>query len=92
MDELGYIDIESIKNLVDENTEIVSIAYVHNELGIIQDVKHEKLLRKRIRNVFFIFDSTGFWESRYCSKSQIDILTLSGRKSINSKEDWKQSM
>lgn len=58
MDKFGYIDIESVKSLVDENMEIVSIAYVHNELGVIQDVESiGKVIKEKNKKCIFHVDS-----------------------------------
>ena len=83
LDELGYIDIESVKNLVDENTEIVSIAYVHNELGIIQDVESigKAIKEKNKKCIFHVDSAQAFGKVNIdVKKSKIDILTLSGHK------------
>ena len=83
LDEFGYIDIESVKNLVDENTEIVSIAYVHNELGIIQDVESigKAIKEKNKKCIFHVDSAQAFGKVNIdVKKSKIDILTLSGHK------------
>lgn len=83
LDEFGYIDIESVKNLVDENTEIVSIAYVHNELGIIQDVESigKAIKEKNKKCIFHVDSAQAFGKVKIdVKKSKIDILTLSGHK------------
>ena len=83
LDDRGYIDIQSVKNLVDENTEIVSIAYVHNELGVIQDVEGiGKAIKKKNKKCIFHVDSAQAFGKVNIDvrKSKIDILTLSGHK------------
>lgn len=83
LDEFGYIDIESVKNLVDENTEIVSIAYVHNELGVIQDVESigKAIKEKNKKCIFHVDSAQAFGKVNIdVKKSKIDILTLSGHK------------
>lgn len=37
-DNLGMVDLEQLKNLVDDNTVLVSIMHVNNELGIVQNL------------------------------------------------------
>lgn len=83
LDEFGYIDIESVKKLVDENTEIVSIAYVHNELGIIQDVESigKAIKEKNKKCIFHVDAAQAFGKVNIdVKKSKIDVLTLSGHK------------
>lgn len=82
-DDRGYIDIQSVKNLVDENTEIVSIAYVHNELGVIQDVEGigKAIKEKNKKCIFHVDSAQAFGKVNIdVRKSKIDILTLSGHK------------
>lgn len=79
----GYIDIESVKNNIDKDTEIVSIAYVHSELGIIQDIESIGKLIKQINRdcVFHVDCAQAFGKIDInVKKSNIDILTLSGHK------------
>ncbi len=83
LDDRGYIDIQSVKNLVDENTEIVSIAYVHNELGVIQDVEGigKAIKEKNKKCIFHVNSAQAFGKVNIdVRKSKIDILTLSGHK------------
>lgn len=83
LDDRGYIDIQSVKNLVDENTEIVSIAYVHNELGVIQDVEGigKAIKEKNNKCIFHVDSAQAFGKVNIdVRKSKIDILTLSGHK------------
>lgn len=83
LDDRGYIDIQSVKNLVDENTEIVSIAYVHNELGVIQDVEGigKAIKEKNKKCIFHVDSAQAFGKVNIdVRKSKIDILTLSGHK------------
>lgn len=37
-DNMGRVDVEQLKNLIDENTRLVSIMHVNNELGIVQNL------------------------------------------------------
>lgn len=83
LDDRGYIDIQSVENLVDENTEIVSIAYVHNELGVIQDVEGigKAIKEKNKKCIFHVDSAQAFGKVNIdVRKSKIDILTLSGHK------------
>lgn len=83
LDDRGYIDIQSVKNLVDESTEIVSIAYVHNELGVIQDVEGigKAIKEKNKKCIFHVDSAQAFGKVNIdVRKSKIDILTLSGHK------------
>ncbi len=39
-DEFGFIDPNKVKNAIKENTILISIMYVNNEIGTIQDIKN----------------------------------------------------
>ncbi|MDD3693805.1 MAG: cysteine desulfurase family protein [Candidatus Pacebacteria bacterium] len=48
VDSLGRADLKALKNLLKENTALVSIGYVNNETGVVQDLKAiSKILRKQ---------------------------------------------
>lgn len=38
VDKHGYIDLSSLKNAIKENTVLVSVMHVNNEIGVIQDI------------------------------------------------------
>lgn len=83
VDEFLKIDLSSLENLVDLNTEIVSISAVHNEFGTIEDITKIGTLIKSInKNCIFHVDAA----QAFCKipidvkKSKIDILTFSGHK------------
>ncbi len=46
VDEFGNIDMEQLKNALDEDTILVSIIHVNNEIGTIQDVEEVKEIMK----------------------------------------------
>lgn len=77
------IDFNSLENLVDENTELVSISLVQNEFGTIQDVlKIGNLIKEKNKACIFHVDaSQGFLKVPIDVKNaKIDILTFSGHK------------
>lgn len=42
VDELGYINLEELKNTIREDTILVSIIHVNNEIGVVQNIKEIK--------------------------------------------------
>lgn len=38
-DSMGRVDLDNLKDIVDENTLLVSVMHVNNEIGIVQDLK-----------------------------------------------------
>lgn len=81
--EFGDIDLENLESLIDENTEIVSISFVNNELGTIQDVyKIGNLVKSKNKNCIFHVDGAQAFGKLNIDvkKCKIDVLTLSGHK------------
>lgn len=42
VDELGYINLEELKNTIREDTILVSVIHVNNEIGVVQNIKEIK--------------------------------------------------
>ena len=83
VDEFGFVDLDNLIELIDENTQIVSLTYVHNELGTIQDVhKIGNLIKSKNKNCIFHVDAVQAFGKLYIDvrKCKIDILTVSGHK------------
>ncbi len=67
-DGMGRINIESLKELVDENTALVSIMHVNNEVGIVQDLnKIAKIVK----------------EKNKCTKIHVDAVQSYGKVKID---------
>lgn len=48
IDNMGRVDVEDLNNLVDENTALVSIMHVNNEVGIVQNLSSiTKLIKEK---------------------------------------------
>ncbi|MCF8018344.1 MAG: cysteine desulfurase [Vallitaleaceae bacterium] len=82
-DSMGYIQIETLEQLIRQDTLMVSIMYVNNEIGTIQDMA---TIGKRIKEInpktLFHVDAIQAF-GKYIltpTKDHIDLLTLSGHK------------
>ncbi|MDF1617047.1 cysteine desulfurase family protein [Petrocella sp. FN5] len=82
-DGMGYVQIEALEELVRQDTLMVSIMYVNNEIGTIQDMGLiGKLIKSINPNTFFHVDAIQAF-GKYVlrpKKDQIDLLTISGHK------------
>lgn len=79
----GIIDLEELSNAVRNDTILVSIIYVNNEIGAIQPVKEIGELIKKINpNTIFHVDAIqAYGKIRiYPKRMQIDLLSVSGHK------------
>lgn len=79
----GIIDIEQLKNSIRQDTILVSIMYVNNEIGSVQNIE---LIGKTIKEInykiLFHVDAVQAFGKYNMSvtKSKIDILSISGHK------------
>lgn len=83
VDKKGYVDQDNLEAEVDENTIIVSIIGINNEIGVIQDLENlGKIIKKNNRKCFFHVDYVqGFMKKPIDVKqAQIDGVTLSAHK------------
>ncbi len=90
-DEYGLIHAENIKKEIKENTILISIMYVNNEIGTIQEIKNiskkikewKKENNKLVTNYpYFHTDSAqaGNYLSLYIDMLGVDLLSLNGSK------------
>ncbi|MDQ1281821.1 MAG: Cysteine desulfurase [Patescibacteria group bacterium] len=90
-DENGIIDAEKVEKEIKENTVLISIMYVNNEIGTIQDIK---AISKKIKDwkktnkreifsyPYFHTDASqaGNYLSLYIDRLGVDLLSLNGSK------------
>lgn len=82
-DENGYVDLEDLKNSLDESTKLVSIIYVNNETGCIQNIKEiSKIIKAYNKEIFFHIDATQALAKENCNVNDlgVDGLSFSGHK------------
>ncbi len=83
VNEYGTVDPDSLKQLVNDNTELISIAHVNNETGGINDIKQLVKTAKSINNKV-IFHSDGVQAfgkiDVNVKESDVDAYTLAGHK------------
>ncbi len=83
VDRMGHIDIEALKNLIRDDTVLVSCMYVNNEVGSVNPVSEiGKAVKEKNKNTIFHVDAIqAFGKFRIIPKNEgIDILTVSGHK------------
>ena len=83
VDENGLISLEDLKNAIREDTILVSIMYVNNEIGSVQPIKEAgKLIKECNPNTLFHVDAIqGYGKFRiYPKQDNIDLLAVSGHK------------
>lgn len=91
VDESGFISPATVKNNIKDNTILISIMYVNNEIGVIQDIKaiSKKIKEwKKENNIsisqypYFHTDAAqaGNYLSLYVDMLGVDLLSLNGSK------------
>jgi Cysteine sulfinate desulfinase/cysteine desulfurase and related enzymes len=83
VDETGKLIKEKLYELIKDNTLMVSIMYVNNEIGSVQDIEElASELKKRKKDLIFHVDAVqAFGKYRiYPKRTGIDLLSFSGHK------------
>ena len=83
VDNEGHINIDELKNEIDDNTILVSIMYVNNEIGSVQRISDIGKIIKSINNkcAFHVDFVQGFAKYKIdVKKSNIDFLSISSHK------------
>lgn len=83
VDNMGYVDILALENLIRKDTILVSIIFANNETGTVQDMeKIGKVIKQKNPDTIFHTDAVqAFGKCNInVKKMNIDILTASGHK------------
>ena len=81
VDSNGIVDIESLKEQIDDNTILVSIMAVNNETGAIQPIDEISSIIDHNKCALFVDAVQGYGKMRInVKKSGIDMLAVSGHK------------
>lgn len=83
VDNRGYIDMQQLQNSIREDTVLVSIMFVNNEIGTIQNVEMiGKIIKSRNPNTYFHVDAVQAYGKLLINvkKFRIDMLSMSGHK------------
>lgn len=76
----GLIDLEHLKQLISDNTILVSISYVDSELGIKQNIKDIGKIIRNYPKCYFHVDATQAIGKIKVDFNDIDFLSMSGHK------------
>lgn len=77
VDSNGYINIDQIKEAVDDETILISIMHVNNESGAIQPIEE---IGKLKRNAIFHTDAVQSFGKLEIPCKNVDIISVSGHK------------
>lgn len=82
-DEFGFIDIDKLESLIDEDTKLISIIYVQNEIGTIQNIKKiSEVIKNKNMDIFFHIDATQAFGKINCNVKNlgVDAISFSSHK------------
>lgn len=81
VDKKGYINIDELENYVNDDTILVSIMFVNNEVGTIQDIeKIYRVIKSKNKNCIFHTDCVQAFGKHNINCKNADIITMSGHK------------
>ncbi|WP_139903623.1 cysteine desulfurase family protein [Clostridium thermarum] len=83
VDSDGRISLEELKNSLNNDTRLITIMHVNNEIGVVQDLEAiGKLIKENSPRVKFHVDAVqGYGKLKIdVKKAQIDLLSVSGHK------------
>ena len=80
VDSCGHINLDNLKELIDDDTVLVSICEVNSEIGLIQNVDEIGKLLKEYPRVIFHVDGTQAVGKKHVSLDNIDLYSFSGHK------------
>lgn len=90
VDEFGVVNLEELKSLIKENTLLVSVMYVNNEVGSIQPIEEIKEIIQKQRDnraakglpLYFHVDAVQAFNYLNCDVEElgVDFLSFSGHK------------
>lgn len=81
VDEKGYINIQNLIDEIDDNTILVSIMYVNNEIGTIQNIDEiAQKIKEKNKNTIFHTDAVQAFGKININVKNIDLISVSGHK------------
>lgn len=83
VDQYGHISLKELENSINNDTRLVSIMHVNNEIGVIQDIEAiGALIKAKSPRVKFHVDAVQSYGKLKIDvkKAQIDLLSVSGHK------------
>ena len=83
VDEKGYINLETLKSMIDDQTILVSIMHVNNEIGTIQSLEEiGKIIKTQNKETLFHVDAVQSFGKLpiHVKRAHIDFLSISAHK------------
>lgn len=80
LDNNGLVDLDDLKNLIRDDTVLVTIAAVNSEVGVVQNIDEIGKILKNYPKIFFHSDMTQCIGKKKTNLSYVDLASISGQK------------
>ena len=80
LNEFGLVDIDNLKELLNDDVVLVSICEVNSEIGIIENVNEIGEILKEYPRIVFHVDGTGAIGKKHIDLTNIDLYSFSAHK------------
>ena len=80
LDDNGLVDINNLKELINDDVVLVSVCEVNSEIGIIENIKEIGEILKEYPRIIFHVDGTGAIGKKHIDLTNIDLYSFSAHK------------
>ena len=80
LDNNGLVDINDLKELINDDVVLVSVCEVNSEIGIIENIKEIGEILKEYPRIIFHVDGTGAIGKKHIDLTNIDLYSFSAHK------------
>lgn len=80
LDNNGLVDINNLKELINDDVVLVSVCEVNSEIGIIENIKEIGEILKEYPRIIFHVDGTGAIGKKHIDLTNIDLYSFSAHK------------
>ena len=75
----GFVSLDDVRDKIRDDTLVVSVMHVNNEIGVIQDVEEIGRICKK-RNIYFHTDNVQGFLKEDLALASVDLMSVSGHK------------
>lgn len=81
VDEKGYVNIQQLKNAITDKTTLVSIMYVNNEVGTVQNIEEiARVIKETKKDCYFHVDCVQAFCKHKIPIKNVDLISVSSHK------------
>ena len=77
-DKFGFVNLKDLEEKIDDDTKLVSIIYVQNEIGSIQNIKKiSEIIKAKNKDILFHIDATQAFGKISCDINELGVDSMS---------------